>query len=241
MVDPDVLAWFKSQLEEGFTKGQLVDTMRESGYSEVMIDEMLNALKVKESAKRANAGMSSQKLWDSPQWHHPKPSQQQPQQPSSQPVLKQEPVKKQGSKLSIKTVLMVVSVLVLLAGVAFVCVFFVLPMLGQESSCRELKSGSNYITESTVLCKGKHTGATVYVSKDSVILDCNNSILEGGTELTGLIISSVSNVHIKNCQLMDYSTAVYIIESDDIILENLEISHPKNDKILQKARLKTLR
>lgn len=218
MENKDVVIWFKSQLTEGFTRGQLIETLRESGYSAEHIEELLEALEPKKPKPTKPA------LWKPFKWGdrqaQPKVGPAATTTPASSTLPAVQTATKKKPKKRSKVLLFGVLAIILLA-IAGVSILFIPGIIGDiqiQKDCYSLPSEKDYIDESVVLCRKSYAGSVVEIRGDNLVFDCNGSVLDGGGSNNGIIISGRSNVVVKNCNLKGYETGIYVSNSEHIVI-----------------------
>jgi len=161
MVNEDVVKWFRGQLAEGFTKGQLVESLKDSGYTESQIEEVLESVETSAALEQPEQrpAMPTPATGAGSIWK-PTPEKE-------EPISKEKPKK---PKLSVSPIIIFVVVLLLLLVVAG---FFVLPAflnsISQPAKTCVSLSGPKQISRSVTICKSRYTSASIQVLGDDII------------------------------------------------------------------------
>ena len=102
-----------------------------------------------------------------------------------------------------------------------VCLLLISPV--SALNCTTPYAGMN-ISESVVFCSNSYKlNQPIFITSSNVTLDCNGAIIYGENYAagTGIDISNVSNVSVKNCRLLKFQSAFIIKDSDRIfVLDN---------------------
>jgi len=101
--------------------------------------------------------------------------------------------------------------------------------------CIELKEGKNEISENTVLCVKDYTKSYIVIIKDSIILDCNKSVLYSGGEKEPAIFSNKQGVTIKKCDIKNYKKGIVVSDTSKNTLKNKEFEQTYYGIILNKS------
>src|SRR3989338_8466639 len=94
----------------------------------------------------------------------------------------------------------------------FITVFIALAFLafagGAEGACLS-PTGGEVISTSTVICPGTHQlSAGITVGSNDITIECDNSIIKGTGAGNLIMVSTDTNVTIKNCVLSNASYGI---------------------------------
>jgi hypothetical protein len=86
------------------------------------------------------------------------------------------------------------------------------------------------ITESTIICKNDYyfndtnSNGVIFINEDNVFLDCNFSSIIGNNTINSVGIKTYrDNITIKNCNLSNYNTGIWIESSEDSFITNISL------------------
>jgi PGF-pre-PGF domain-containing protein len=83
-----------------------------------------------------------------------------------------------------------------------------------DNGCTLATNGMN-ISNNTVLCPLTYNLANgITITSDNVTLDCNNSVLNGTGNNTGVYLSNINNVTINNCKSQNYDKGFAVLYSN---------------------------
>lgn len=216
MANKEVVDWFKSQLKEGFTRAELINTLQESGYSPDYINEIIDEVEGRQKPPQIQPmtpAKPQKELWEPVKWkknrrEEPQPEPQKKTPRKKRPNLK-EMAEKPKKKLPVKTIAMVGGILAVIVLIVIAVMFLPGLLSGPSGGCYSPEENSqNAISQSTTLCTGTYEGVAIGINGDDIILDCNGSTLDAGgsRQTTGILVSGKKNIEIKNCNIEGYSS-----------------------------------
>lgn len=109
--------------------------------------------------------------------------------------------------------------------VLLIILLLVFPIVTASEHCVEAYEGM-IVKKNTKLCPDSYEVRNgISVGADNVILDCQTAILKGVGNAEGITIENVTNVTVKNCNVVNYNVGIY--------LKNAKFSHVHDNALLK--------
>ncbi|MBR9677283.1 PGF-pre-PGF domain-containing protein [Candidatus Woesearchaeota archaeon] len=93
-----------------------------------------------------------------------------------------------------------------------------------------------YINNDTVLCNGTYSIADtgnglIIINASDIVIECNNTIINGTSNGIGFNITGLDNVTLKNCDIRNYASQLYIVSAKNTIIDNTSFINDQSTAI----------
>jgi len=102
--------------------------------------------------------------------------------------------------------------------------FLLMLFLPAVSAICEIPYDGVAFDHSTVFCQNRYVlEQGIRLTADNIVVDCGNSILQGTFSSIGITMRDRKNITLYNCHLAEYTTGIYIRNSTNIQVIELDL------------------